>query len=125
LQKKIKLHKLGDYSGNRGYTKYQFGNNSEDKRQFMAQLKLQLIDALIQMQKIPGMANVLQPSIDALNKPSADVPDGDYKNIALLKDLIFFEADKNKINLKDHLRHAKNLIELAQRNERKYSKKSQ
>ena len=89
----------------------------------MAQLRLQLIDALIQMQKIPGMANVLQPSIAALNDSSTIVPEGDYKNISLFKDLIF-DLHQDKIDSKNHLRYAKNLIELAQRNERKYSKKN-
>ena len=87
----------------------------------MAQLKLQLIDALIEMQKIPGMAEVLQPSINFLNSSSAHVPEDDYKKISEFKNKIF--KIYNKKLTKNNLHHAKNLIELSQQTKPQYSKK--
>lgn len=91
----------------------------------MAQLKLQLIDALIRMQKIPRMAKLLQPTIDALNNPSTIVPEGDYEKISEFKNLIFkvYKKTYKEEITKTQLRHAKSLIELAQYTEQKYFKK--
>jgi hypothetical protein len=77
-------------------------------------LQEQLIDALVQMQKIPGMKKVLQPSIDALKDTSrTHVPEGDYKNVADFKDLIL-ENHEDKIQTDKDKKNAKALIELAQ-----------
>jgi hypothetical protein len=77
-------------------------------------LQEELIHALIQMQKIPGMEKVLQPSIHALeNKTSIPihVPENDYKNISAFKDLIF-KKHQNKIKTAEDKQNTKALLDL-------------
>jgi hypothetical protein len=90
----------------------------------MTQLKRLLIDALSELQKIPKMRDVLQPSINALKKPTTHVPEGDYKKVAHFKDLIV-KIHGSKLFTKDQSphRHAKALIELAQLPKQKQAKK--
>jgi hypothetical protein len=90
---------------------------SGQKKSYPTSLQEQLVQALIQMQKTPGMRNVLQSCVNALkDKSRTTVPEGDYKNISSFKDLIF-NLHSTKIN--KNIENANQLIELSQRVETK------
>jgi hypothetical protein len=87
-------------------------------------LQEQLVDALKNLQNIPGMHSTLQPSIDALqNKSRTFVPNDDHKNLSLFRKLIL-ENHKDKVT-EDDLHELKILIEQAQDREVKHISKKQ
>lgn len=86
---------------------------TQRKKLNTASLQDQLIHALKQLQKIPGMKTALELSIKALgDKSRTHVPEGDYKNIALFKDRIF-EEHQDKIKTAKDEQNVKALIDLA------------
>jgi len=86
---------------------------TQQKKSIVVSLQDKFVRALIQVQKIPGMDEVLQPSINALKDTSRIlVPENDYNNIALFTDLIF-KHHRNKIQTADDRQNIQLLINLA------------